>query len=93
MILDILKSDQRLPDTQQYLSGVPYKKRIITACNPDGRPVHPDTRLEIASLHRKLISTVVYVTHDQVEAMTLAVKIVVLQGGRVEQIGSPMDLF
>lgn len=52
-----------------------------------------NTRLEIATLHRKLRSTIVYVTHDQVEAMTLADKIVVLQGGRVEQIGSPMDLY
>ncbi len=52
-----------------------------------------NTRLEIANLHRKLQSTIVYVTHDQVEAMTLADKIVVLQAGRVEQIGSPMDLY
>ncbi len=51
------------------------------------------TRLEIAKLHKSLKNTVVYVTHDQVEAMTLADKIVVLQGGNVEQIGSPMDLY
>jgi len=52
-----------------------------------------NTRLEIANLHRELQSTIVYVTHDQVEAMTLADKIVVLQAGRVEQIGSPMSLY
>ncbi|OUS07409.1 sugar ABC transporter ATP-binding protein [Rhodobacterales bacterium 52_120_T64] len=52
-----------------------------------------NTRLEIANLHRELQSTIVYVTHDQVEAMTLADKIVVLQAGRVEQVGSPMDLY
>ena len=52
-----------------------------------------NTRLEIANLHRELQSTIIYVTHDQVEAMTLADKIVVLQGGRVEQVGSPMDLY
>jgi len=52
-----------------------------------------NTRLEIANLHRELQSTIVYVTHDQVEAMTLADKIVVLRDGRVEQVGSPMGLY
>ena len=52
-----------------------------------------NTRIEIARLHRELETTIVYVTHDQVEAMTLADKIVVLQDGRVEQIGSPMELY
>ncbi|OUR79084.1 hypothetical protein A9Q83_05750 [Alphaproteobacteria bacterium 46_93_T64] len=51
------------------------------------------TRIEIAKLHTKLKNTVIYVTHDQVEAMTLADKIVVLNDGRVEQIGSPLDLY
>jgi ABC-type sugar transport system ATPase subunit len=51
------------------------------------------TRLEIAKLHRQLGVTTVYVTHDQVEAMTLADRIVVLRAGRVEQVGSPMDLY
>ena len=52
------------------------------------------TRLEIAKLHHQLDgSTMVYVTHDQVEAMTLADKIVVLRDGRVEQIGAPMELY
>ncbi len=51
------------------------------------------TRLEIAGLHRRLKATMIYVTHDQVEAMTLADKIVVLNAGAVEQIGSPMDLY
>ena len=52
-----------------------------------------NTRLEIASLHRKLGTTIIYVTHDQVEAMTLADRIVVLNQGRVEQIGRPIDLY
>ena len=52
-----------------------------------------NTRLEIARLHRELGATMIYVTHDQVEAMTLADKIVVLNSGVVEQIGSPMDLY
>jgi multiple sugar transport system ATP-binding protein len=51
------------------------------------------TRLEIKRLQRQLGATVVFVTHDQVEAMTLADRIVVLQDGRVEQIGSPLDVF
>ncbi len=50
-------------------------------------------RVEIARLHRELGVTMVYVTHDQVEAMTLADRIVVLRRGRVEQIGSPQDLY
>jgi lactose/L-arabinose transport system ATP-binding protein len=50
-------------------------------------------RLEIAKLHKQLDATMIYVTHDQVEAMTLADKIVVLRSGRVEQIGRPLDLY
>ncbi|WP_439272239.1 ABC transporter ATP-binding protein [Pseudochrobactrum sp. HB0163] len=52
-----------------------------------------NTRLEIARLHRQLAATMIYVTHDQVEAMTLADRIVVLNGGRIEQVGAPMDLY
>ena len=52
-----------------------------------------EMRLEIARLHQKLGATMVYVTHDQVEAMTLADKIVVLQAGQIEQVGSPLDLY
>ncbi|THD83747.1 ATP-binding cassette domain-containing protein [Aliigemmobacter aestuarii] len=51
------------------------------------------TRIEIARLHRELNATTIYVTHDQVEAMTLADKIVVLRAGLVEQVGRPMDLY
>ena len=50
-------------------------------------------RIEIARLHRKLGTTIVYVTHDQVEAMTLADKIVVLRAGLIEQVGAPLDLY
>jgi len=52
-----------------------------------------DTRVEIAKLHNQLGATTIYVTHDQVEAMTLADKIVVLKDGEVMQVGSPMELF
>ena len=51
------------------------------------------TRIEIARLHRELGATMIYVTHDQVEAMTLADRIVVLRAGKVEQVGTPMELY
>lgn len=50
-------------------------------------------RAEIKRLHKRLGATSIYVTHDQVEAMTLADRIVVMNDGRIEQIGTPMDLF
>jgi len=52
-----------------------------------------NTRVEIAKLHKMLAATIVYVTHDQVEAMTLATKIVVMNKGRIEQVGKPLDLY
>ncbi len=50
-------------------------------------------RAEIKSLHKRLNTTIVYVTHDQVEAMTMADTIVVMRAGRVEQIGKPLELY
>ncbi|RYH01352.1 sn-glycerol-3-phosphate ABC transporter ATP-binding protein UgpC [Salipiger sp. IMCC34102] len=50
-------------------------------------------RLELTDLHARLGATMIYVTHDQVEAMTMADKIVVLNAGRIEQVGTPMDLY
>ena len=50
-------------------------------------------RLEISQLHQQLNATSIYVTHDQVEAMTMADKIVVLNRGRIEQVGSPLELY
>ena len=52
-----------------------------------------DMRVQIAKLHNQLNATMVYVTHDQVEAMTLADKIVVLRAGNIEQVGSPLELY
>ena len=52
-----------------------------------------DMRVEIARLHKEIGATMIYVTHDQVEAMTLADKIVVLRAGHIEQVGSPMTLY
>ena len=52
-----------------------------------------EMRVEIARLHKELGVTMIYVTHDQVEAMTLADKIVVLRAGKIEQVGAPLDLY
>jgi multiple sugar transport system ATP-binding protein len=52
-----------------------------------------EMRIELMGLHKRLGSTMIYVTHDQVEAMTMADKIVVLNAGEIEQIGSPLDLY
>ncbi|GGF75007.1 ABC transporter ATP-binding protein [Mameliella alba] len=52
-----------------------------------------EMRLEIARLHQRLGATMVYVTHDQIEAMTLADRIVVLNGGDIQQVGSPLELY
>jgi len=52
-----------------------------------------EMRVEIARLHREIGATMIYVTHDQVEAMTLADKIVVLKAGHIAQVGAPMDLY
>ena len=52
-----------------------------------------EMRVEIARLHKDIGATMIYVTHDQVEAMTLADKIVVLRAGRIEQVGAPMELY
>lgn len=50
-------------------------------------------RAEIKALHQRLSTTVVYVTHDQIEAMTMADRIVVLRGGKIEQVGTPLELY
>jgi ABC-type sugar transport system ATPase subunit len=52
-----------------------------------------EMRLQIAQLHNELNATMIYVTHDQVEAMTMADKIVVLRAGHIEQVGSPLELY
>lgn len=52
-----------------------------------------DMRVELSELHRRIGTTTVYVTHDQVEAMTLADRVVVMNAGRVEQVGTPMEIY
>ena len=51
------------------------------------------TRIELARLHRQLATTMIFVTHDQVEAMTMASRIVVMNGGRIEQVGAPAEVY
>ncbi|HHS94174.1 MAG TPA: ABC transporter ATP-binding protein, partial [Rhodobacterales bacterium] len=60
--------------------------------NPDAA-LRVEMRFEIAKLHRSLTATMIYVTHDQVEAMTLADRIVVLDAGKIAQIGTPRELY
>ena len=51
------------------------------------------TRVELVDLHRRVETTVVYVTHDQVEAMTMASRIAVIEGGRLQQVGTPQEVY
>lgn len=51
------------------------------------------TRMEISSLHRRTKGTFLYVTHDQVEAMTMSDRIVLLNGGKIQQVGTPLQLY
>ena len=51
------------------------------------------TRIELARLHQRMQTTMVFVTHDQVEAMTMATRIVVMNQGRIEQVGTPMEVY
>ncbi len=61
--------------------------------SPTSMPPARQMRIEISRLHKRLGRTMIYVTHDQVEAMTLADKIVVLDAGRVAQVGKPLELY
>ncbi len=70
--------------------AVPVRRAAV---EPRCGPARATRGIEIARLHRSLKATMIYVTHDQVEAMTLADKIVVLNAGQIEQIGSPMELY
>jgi len=103
----ILQLDQLLMRTPKALSGGQRQRVAIGRAivrNPDvflfdeplsnlDAELRVQMRVEIAKLHQDLGSTMIYVTHDQVEAMTLADKIVVLRAGNVEQIGSPLNLY
>ncbi len=103
----ILKLDQLLARKPKALSGGQRQRVAIGRAIVRGPEVflfdeplsnldaelRVEMRVEIARLHREIGATMIYVTHDQVEAMTLADKIVVLRSGRVEQVGRPLDLY
>ncbi len=104
---DILQMDQLLDRKPRALSGGQRQRAAIGRAivrEPDvflfdeplsnlDAALRGQMRVELARLHAQLGTTMIYVTHDQVEAMTLANKIVVLNGGRIEQIGRPLDLY
>ena len=104
---EILNLEQYLQRTPKELSGgqrqrVAIGRAIVRApkvflfdeplSNLDAA-LRGQTRIEIAKLHRDLGATTIYVTHDQVEAMTLADRVVVLRDGAIEQVGSPLELY
>ncbi len=103
----ILKLDQYLDRKPKALSGGQRQRVAIGRAIVRGPEVflfdeplsnldaelRVEMRVEIARLHNEIGATMVYVTHDQVEAMTLADKIVVLRSGHIEQVGSPMHLY
>jgi len=103
----ILKLDQYLKRKPKALSGGQRQRVAIGRAIVRGPEVflfdeplsnldaelRVDMRVEIARLHKDIGATMIYVTHDQVEAMTLADKIVVLRAGHIEQVGSPMELY
>lgn len=104
---EILKLDQYLDRKPKALSGGQRQRVAIGRSIVRGPEVflfdeplsnldaelRLEMRVEIARLHKELGTTMIYVTHDQVEAMTLADKIVVLRDGLIEQVGAPLDLY
>ena len=104
---DILKLDQYLKRKPANLSGGQRQRVAIGRAIVRGPEVflfdeplsnldaelRVEMRVEIARLHKEIGATMIYVTHDQVEAMTLADKIVVLRAGHIEQVGAPLDLY
>ncbi|MEL7215421.1 MAG: sn-glycerol-3-phosphate ABC transporter ATP-binding protein UgpC [Pseudomonadota bacterium] len=104
---DVLQLEQYLKRTPKALSGGQRQRVAIGRAivrNPDvflfdeplsnlDAELRVDMRVEIAHLHKRLGATMIYVTHDQVEAMTLADKIVVLRAGNIEQVGAPLELY
>lgn len=107
MASDILKLDEYLKRKPANLSGGQRQRVAIGRAIVRGPEVflfdeplsnldaelRVEMRVEIARLHKEIGATMIYVTHDQVEAMTLADKIVVLRAGVIEQVGAPLDLY
>ncbi|MEM7320499.1 MAG: sn-glycerol-3-phosphate ABC transporter ATP-binding protein UgpC [Pseudomonadota bacterium] len=104
---NILKLDQYLNRKPKALSGGQRQRVAIGRAIVRGPEVflfdeplsnldaelRVEMRVEIARLHKEIGATMIYVTHDQVEAMTMADKIVVLRDGRIEQVGAPLELY
>lgn len=104
---DVLKLDDYLKRKPKALSGGQRQRVAIGRAIVRGPEVflfdeplsnldaelRVEMRVEIARLHQEIGATMIYVTHDQVEAMTLADKIVVLRAGRIEQVGAPLELY
>jgi lactose/L-arabinose transport system ATP-binding protein len=104
---DVLKLDDYLKRKPKALSGGQRQRVAIGRAIVRGPEVflfdeplsnldaelRVEMRVEISRLHQELGATMIYVTHDQVEAMTLADKIVVLRAGKIEQVGAPMQLY
>ncbi len=107
MASDILKLDEYLKRKPANLSGGQRQRVAIGRAIVRGPEVflfdeplsnldaelRVEMRVEIARLHKEIGATMIYVTHDQVEAMTLADKIVVLRAGKIEQVGAPLELY
>lgn len=107
MASDILKLDDYLKRKPANLSGGQRQRVAIGRAIVRGPEVflfdeplsnldaelRVEMRVEIARLHKEIGATMIYVTHDQVEAMTLADKIVVLRAGKIEQVGAPLELY
>ena len=94
--MDKAAIDQKVADAAGILNLTDYLERRPSQLSGGQRQrvsLRGTMRLEISQLHNQLKTTMVYVTHDQVEAMTMADKIVVLNRGNIEQVGSPLDLY
>jgi multiple sugar transport system ATP-binding protein len=77
------------PGHRARTGGLPVRRAAVEP----RRALRVGMRLEISELHQSLKTTMIYVTHDQVEAMTMADKIVVLNAGNIEQVGAPLELY
>ena len=106
-VAKILQLDQRLQQRPGLLSGgqrqrvaigraIVREPKIFLFDEPLSNldaALRADMRIELTKLHRELEATMIYVTHDQVEAMTMADRIVVLNGGHISQVGAPLELY
>ena len=81
------------PSITSPLPGMPQGKPAGVPCINLDAELRVQMRVELSKLHADLGTTMIYVTHDQVEAMTMADRIVVLNRGNIEQVGSPLDLY